>query len=80
MNDTFNPIDYFSTAPGRLKLKLDEKDIVAILDKEGQAIDFLLRVRRDAVAAKAFFRKAFRRSTDNLTKSPLIKMEAIKRL
>ena len=28
------------------------------VDKEGNTIDFLLRARRDAVAAKAFFRKA----------------------
>ena len=30
------------------------------VDKEGNTIDFLLRARRDAVAAKAFFRKAFK--------------------
>jgi len=30
------------------------------VDKEGSTIDFLLRARRDNVAAKAFFRKAFR--------------------
>ena len=30
------------------------------LDSEGNTIDFLLRARRDAAAAKAFFRKAFR--------------------
>jgi len=30
------------------------------VDKFGDTIDFLLRARRDAVAAKAFFRKAFR--------------------
>jgi len=30
------------------------------VDKEGSTIDFLLRARRDAVAAKAFFRKAFK--------------------
>ena len=29
-------------------------------DKEGNTIDFLLRAKRDAVAAKAFFRKAFK--------------------
>ncbi len=30
------------------------------VDSEGNTIDFLLRARRDAVAAKAFFRKAFK--------------------
>ena len=30
------------------------------LDKEGNTIDFLLRSRRNAVAAKAFFKKAFK--------------------
>ncbi len=30
------------------------------VDKEGATIDFLLRARRDAIAAKAFFRKAFK--------------------
>lgn len=32
------------------------------VDKEGNTIDFLLRARRDASAAKAFFRKAFKES------------------
>ena len=30
------------------------------VDKEGNTIDFLLRAKRDAIAAKAFFRKAFK--------------------
>lgn len=30
------------------------------VDSEGNTIDFLLRARRDAVAAKAFFKKAFK--------------------
>jgi len=30
------------------------------VDKEGNTIDFLLRAKRDTVAAKAFFRKAFK--------------------
>jgi putative transposase len=30
------------------------------VDKEGYTIDFLLRAKRDAVAAKVFFRKAFK--------------------
>jgi transposase-like protein len=32
------------------------------VDKQGHTIDFLLRARRDASAAKAFFRKAFKES------------------
>src|SRR4029078_2850182 len=32
------------------------------VDKEGNTIDFLLRGKRDAVAAKAFFRKAFKKN------------------
>lgn len=34
------------------------------VDKEGSTIDFLLRVKRDAVAAKAFYRKAFKKMED----------------
>jgi putative transposase len=30
------------------------------VDSEGYTIDFLLRAKRDAAAAKAFFRKAFK--------------------
>lgn len=30
------------------------------VDKQGNTIDFLLRAKRDAIAAKAFFRKAFK--------------------
>lgn len=32
------------------------------VDSEGNTIDFLLRAKRDAVAAKAFFRKAFKQN------------------
>jgi putative transposase len=31
-----------------------------IVDKEGDTIDLLLRAKRDTIAAKAFFRKAFK--------------------
>jgi putative transposase len=43
-------------------IKLNGKGIYLYraVDKEGNTIDFLLRSKRDTVAAKAFFRKAFR--------------------
>lgn len=45
------------------------------VDKEGGTIDFLLRAKRDAIAAKAFFRKASKKM-ENQTKSPSIKAAA----
>jgi hypothetical protein len=47
------------------------------VDKEGNTIDFLLRAKRDAVAEKAFFRKAFKKN-GRPDKSLLIKAAATK--
>jgi len=43
-----------------IKLKGKWVYLYRAVDKEGNTIDFLLRARRDSVAAKAFFRKAFK--------------------
>jgi putative transposase len=49
------------------------------VDKEGNTIDFLLRGKRDAVAAKAFLERLSRKM-EGLIKSRLIRAGAIKRL
>ena len=43
-------------------IKLNGKQVYLYraVDKEGNTIDFLLRSRRNAIAAKAFFKKAFK--------------------
>jgi len=43
-----------------IKLKGKWIYLYRAVDKEGNTIDFLLRAKRDAIAAKAFFRKAFK--------------------
>ncbi len=43
-----------------IKLNGRQVYLYRAIDSEGNNIDFLLRSRRDAVSAKAFFRKAFK--------------------
>jgi IS6 family transposase len=43
-------------------VKGQEKYLYRAVDSTGQTIDFLLTAKRDAAAAKRFFRKAFRSS------------------
>ena len=45
-----------------IKVKGQWKYLYRAVDKEGNTIDFLLRYRRNKVAAKAFFKKAFKES------------------
>ncbi len=47
---------------GKTYIKLNGKWVYLYraVDNEGNTIDFLLRAKRDAVAAKAFFKKAFK--------------------
>ena len=46
-----------------IKVKGQEKYLYRAVDSTGQTIDFLLTAKRDAAAAKRFFRKAFRSQT-----------------
>jgi putative transposase len=46
------------------------------VDKEGDTVDFLLRAKRDAVAAKAFFRKAFKENGRPEALSHLLKIKS----
>jgi transposase-like protein len=43
-----------------IKVKGSETYLYRAVDSTGQTIDFLLNAKRDATAAKRFFRKAFR--------------------
>jgi transposase, IS6 family len=59
-----------------IKVKGEEKYLYRAVDSAGQTIDFLLTARRDAAAAKRFFRKVFRTSSNpmprviNVDKNP----------
>lgn len=59
-----------------IKVKGEEKYLYRAVDSEGQTIDLLLAARRDAAAAKRFFRKIFRTSSNpmprviNVDKNP----------
>ena len=70
-----------------IKVKGQEKYLYRAVDSTGQTIDFLLTAKRDAAAAKRFFRKAFRSSCNpiprviNVDKNPAYPaaMRALKR-
>src|SRR5258705_13535288 len=47
-----------------IKVKGQEKYLYRAVDSTGQTIDFLLTAKRDAAAAKRFFRKEFRSSNN----------------
>ncbi len=47
-----------------IKVKGEEKYLYRAVDSAGQTIDFLLTAKRDAAAAKRFFRKIFRTSSN----------------
>ena len=59
-----------------IKVKGQEKYLYRAVDSTGQTIDLLLTAKRDAAAAKRFFRKAFRSSCNpiprviNVDKNP----------
>ena len=59
-----------------IKVKGQEKYLYRAVDSTGQTIDFLLTAKRDAAAAKRFFRKVFRSSANptprviNVDKNP----------
>ena len=59
-----------------IKEKGQEKYLYRAVDSTGQTIDFLLTAKRDAAAAKRFFRKVFRSSSNliprviNVDKNP----------
>jgi transposase, IS6 family len=59
-----------------IKVKGQDKDLYRAVDSTGQTIDFLLTAKRDAAAAKRFFRKVFRSSCNliprviNVDKNP----------
>ena len=50
------------------KVKGREKYLYRAVDSTGQAIDFLLTAKRDAAAAKWFFRKVFRSSNNPISR------------
>ena len=49
-----------------IKVKGEEKYLYRAVDSTGQTIDFLLTAKRDAAAAKRFFRKIFRTSSNSM--------------
>jgi IS6 family transposase len=59
-----------------IKVKGQDKYLYRAVDSSGQTIDFLLTAKRDAAAAKRFFRKVFRSSSNpiprviNVDKNP----------
>src|SRR5258707_10868517 len=54
-----------------IKVKGQEKYLYRAVDSTGQTIDFLLTAKRDAAAAKRFFRKVFRSSNNPIPRGQL---------